>query len=170
MWTHGRYPDRSYVYYFSTMNMIKLKNSKNLKLKVWGGFTLLELLVVIGIIGVLTALATVAYSTTQVGGRNARRKQDVIAIQNALEQYYSANSFAYPAADCTEAVTYLKGSWPTDPLSTVLVPKSYLIACQPASYCVCGEMEGSAATRGNSGLGCDWSAAEKAYYCVGNLQ
>ena len=134
------------------------------------GFTLLELLIVIGIIGVLTALATVAYATTQVGGRNARRKQDLVAIQNALEQYYAENNFNYPDSVCADAVTYLKSSWPIDPSSTVSTPKNYSATCATNSYCVCGEMEGTATTRGNSGLACYWSAADKAYYCVGNLQ
>jgi prepilin-type N-terminal cleavage/methylation domain-containing protein len=69
------------------------------------GFTLLEILVVISIIGLLVAMGSVAYSTAQKKGRDARRKGDLKAIQNALEQCYSLAS-AYPTiADTTTATT-----------------------------------------------------------------
>lgn len=136
-------------------------------------FTLLELLIVIGIIGVLMALATVAYSSAQIGGRNARRKQDVIAIQNALEQYYSANSFKYPVGSCTAASTYLKSAWPLDPGTGLDYPGvSDSNQCTETTYCICAEMEasgGASSTSGNSAINCNWSGG-KTYYCVGNLQ
>lgn len=132
-------------------------------------FTLLELLVVIGIIGVLMALATVAYSTAQIGGRNARRKQDLIAIQNALEQYYSVNSFLYPAGTCKDSSTYMKSAWPVDPNTGV--DYAGVMACTTTSYCICATMEGSKggnaiATNCLSGA---WTA-NSTYYCVANLQ
>lgn len=137
-------------------------NIKNRK----SGFTLLELLVVIGIIGIIMALATVAYSTTQKSGRNSRRKQDMVAIQNALEQYYAVNTFVYPTTDCTLASTNMKSSWPVDPGDSD--PYSGVSACTSDSYCICAEMEGTALV-GNSGLGCDYSGS-KTHYCVSNLQ
>ena len=156
------FQNRSHVHYFSTIKMKKYK-----------GFTLLELLVVIGIIGVLTALATVAYSTTQQSGRNARRKQDLVAIQNALEQYYSVTNFSYPIGACNVATTYLKSSWPTDPAGTVSAPVAYTgdTACTATAYCICATMEGS---KGGNAQATDCAAANwienGAYYCVGNLQ
>lgn len=124
---------------------------------------------VIGIIGVIMALATVAYSTAQIGGRNARRKQDLVAIQNALEQYYSVNTFQYPSGSCKEAAVYLKSSWPVDPntladYTGVESPGS----CTVSTYCICTELEGTA-TSGNSAADCNWNTA-KTHYCVGNLQ
>lgn len=130
-------------------------------------FTLLELLIVIGIIGILVALATVSYSATQKAGRDSRRKQDMVAIQNALEQYYSQNSYKYPASECSGALapTYLKTGFPSDPqLGT---PYSFS-ACVDTGYCICSQMEKN--TSGNSGAACNWSATPKEYYCVGNLQ
>lgn len=130
------------------------------------GFTLLELLVVIGIIGIIMALATVAYTTTQKSGRNSRRKQDLVAIQNALEQYYAANSFSYPAANCSLASSFMKSSWPVDPGDS----SSYLgvTACTTTSYCICAVMEGTALV-GNSAANCDFSGS-KTHYCVSQLQ
>jgi len=127
------------------------------------GFTLLELLVVIGIIGILVALGTVAYSSAQRSGRDTRRKQDMIAVQNALEQYYSENDYAYPTT-CSDAQTYMKSAWPADPDPTVL----YTYGCTSATtYCVCATMEG---TGGNSSAAdCSWTNGG-GYYCVGNLQ
>lgn len=87
-------------------------------------FTLLELLVVIGIIGILVALGTVSYSTAQKKARDAKRKNDLKAIQNALEQYYSICGFSYPAPvngavpssiTCTNPLTIIMSSTPKDP-------------------------------------------------------
>lgn len=133
-------------------------------------FTLLELLVVIGIIGVMMALATVAYSTTQRSGRDSRRKQDLIAIQNALEQYYSANGFAYPDGSCNaaEVKAYLKSAWPMDPGTNAdYLGVGLCSSTSTPNYCICAAMEGGAT--GNSGQSCNWSGG-KTYYCVSNLQ
>lgn len=62
------------------------------------GFTLLELLVVIGIIAILIAMGTVSYSTAQKKARDARRQGDLQALQKVLEQCYSLSStYTYPA-------------------------------------------------------------------------
>lgn len=138
-----------------------------MKKRILSGFTLLELLVVIGIIGIIMALATVAYSTTQVSGRNARRKQDLVAIQNALEQYYSVNSFRYPDGSCKVASTYMRSAWPVDPGSDV--DYSGTDICTSTSYCIFGQMEGTNPTSGNCGANCNF-ASGRDYYCVANLQ
>ncbi|HSV94769.1 MAG TPA: type II secretion system protein [Spirochaetia bacterium] len=130
------------------------------------GFTLLELLVVIGIIGILVALATVSYSTTQKSSRDARRKQDMVAIQNALEQYYSENVFKYPNGMCATAVVNMKSEWPVDPDGS-----NYIQSCTGDAYCVCALMEkaGSGNAGPSSGSTCDFNG-NKNYYCVSNLQ
>lgn len=60
------------------------------------GFTLLEMLVVLGIIGVIMAIATSSFSTAQKKARDSKRKSDLKTIQNALEQYYSVCGYKYP--------------------------------------------------------------------------
>ncbi len=52
------------------------------------GFTLIELMVAISIIAVLSTIGMVAYSKVQLLGRDARRKQDLRAIAQALEIFY----------------------------------------------------------------------------------
>jgi len=59
-------------------------------------FTLLEMLVVIGIIGILIGLGALSYSTAQKKARDAKRKQDLKAFQNAMEQCYAVNNYSYP--------------------------------------------------------------------------
>lgn len=53
------------------------------------GFTLVELLVVMGIIGILASLAVGNFRTTQMRGRDAQRKSDLKQISNALELFYA---------------------------------------------------------------------------------
>ncbi len=61
------------------------------------GFTLIEMLVVISIIGILAALATVSFSSTQKQARDTQRKSDLKQYQNALESYANKNNGLYPA-------------------------------------------------------------------------
>jgi len=59
-------------------------------------FTLLEMLVVIGIIALLIGMGATSYSNVQKKARDTKRKTDLKNIQNALEQYYSICNFSYP--------------------------------------------------------------------------
>lgn len=117
------------------------------------GFTLLELLVVIGIIGILVSLITVSFSNAQKSSRDSRRRQDLVSIQNAMEQYYSANSFVYPACvgtDCAALEDYMSGGEvPTDPLST---NTQYTYIGDTSSYTVTATLEKAPATISVSNL------------------
>ena len=59
------------------------------------GFTLLEMLVVISIIGVLVGVGAVSYSTAQKKARDTKRNMDLKAVQNCMEQNYSVNNSQY---------------------------------------------------------------------------
>jgi prepilin-type N-terminal cleavage/methylation domain-containing protein len=58
-------------------------------------FTLVELLVVISIIGLMSAIAVVSMGSAKVNARNTRRKADLVQISKALELFYTDNG-AYP--------------------------------------------------------------------------
>lgn len=80
-----------------------MRKAKSLKSKLTNknkkkSFTLLEMLVVIGIISVLVSIGFSSYSTAQKKSRDAKRKNDLKAIQNAFEQYYSICNYQYPPA------------------------------------------------------------------------
>lgn len=68
-------------------------------------FTLLEILVVIGIIGILIGLGAVSYSTAQKKARDARRQSDLSSFQKTMEQCYSVNSYVYPTTGSGLTVT-----------------------------------------------------------------
>lgn len=55
------------------------------------GFTLIELMVIVAIIGILMAAGIVVFSDAQKAARDAKRRADMDAIGKALEQYYQDN-------------------------------------------------------------------------------
>ena len=59
------------------------------------GFTLIEILVVVTIIGLLTLTAVVTYGAFLKQSRDAKRKTDLGQVAAALEMYRS-NSDTYP--------------------------------------------------------------------------
>ncbi len=127
-----------------------------------GGFTLLELLVVIGIIAILVGFATISYGAAQVRARDSRRKADLNSVQDALEQYYSANTFVYPAT-CSTASTFLASSWPVDPGAY-----TYTENCTTSTYCICAQLETGSGGNSNNST-CGWTS-DSSYFCVANLQ
>ncbi len=68
-------------------------------------FTLLEMLVVIGIISILVTVGFASYSTVQKKARDAKRQGDLKAAQQVMEQCYSVNSFQYPDITGTGTIT-----------------------------------------------------------------
>lgn len=61
------------------------------------GFTLLELMVVIAVIGILVTIASGSFVSSQIKSRDARRKSDLSNISKALELYYNDHG-RYPPA------------------------------------------------------------------------
>ena len=61
-----------------------------------GGFTLVELLVVVVIIGVLVAIAVPMYLNYRKGAANKSAESDVRAAVSAIEQFYTENGNVYP--------------------------------------------------------------------------
>ena len=71
------------------------------------GFSLIELLVVISIIGVLSAVLVANFMGMRERARDAQKIQDLGAIKNALRLYYNDNQ-SYPVDFRTVAPTYIK--------------------------------------------------------------
>ena len=61
------------------------------------GFTVLELIIVIAIIGILSGILFVSYSGVQENGRDAERQSDMLAVKSQLEIYFNNNG-TYPTA------------------------------------------------------------------------
>ncbi|MDP3795334.1 MAG: prepilin-type N-terminal cleavage/methylation domain-containing protein [bacterium] len=59
------------------------------------GFTLIELMVVVGIIGLLSSVILVAVTSGRSRARDGRRKADIKQLQAAVELYFNANN-TYP--------------------------------------------------------------------------
>ena len=68
----------------SLLNMINNFHRNKIK-----GFTLVELLVVITILGILATIGLVAFASSQARGRDVQRKSDLKQIATALEMFYS---------------------------------------------------------------------------------
>ncbi|HSW37431.1 MAG TPA: prepilin-type N-terminal cleavage/methylation domain-containing protein [Candidatus Saccharimonadales bacterium] len=60
------------------------------------GFTIVELLIVIVIIGILAALVITTYTGIQAKARNSERQTDVNSLQTQLEAYFAQNG-NYPS-------------------------------------------------------------------------
>src|SRR3989344_1493525 len=78
-----------------------------------GGFTIVELLVVIVVIAILVALTLPNLFGLQRRARDDTRKNDLKNVQQALETYYNDNN-AYPAALAGLATEYIN-TVPADP-------------------------------------------------------
>jgi len=94
------------------------------------GFTLVELLVVISIIGILAGVVIVSVNSARVKARDNKRQVDIDTVSQSLELYYAQNK-NYPTSTTfnssnntswtalktsliSPTISYIS-SWPTDP-------------------------------------------------------
>lgn len=143
------------------------------------GFTLIEMLVVIGIIGLLASVVLVGLTNARKAGRDARRLADIRTIQNALELYYNKCGIYPGGASCgqvtspnfTDMANALKGAGigvsgvPRDPLGQGIYQYFYTSTGQ--EYILSAVLEDAS----NKALDDDLDAGFCAdpYYCVGVL-
>jgi prepilin-type N-terminal cleavage/methylation domain-containing protein len=76
------------------------------------GFTIVELLIVIVVIGILATLVIVTFRGIQQKARDSQRQTDVTALSNAVEEFYASHSYFPTLADLqstTFVSTYMKG-------------------------------------------------------------
>jgi prepilin-type N-terminal cleavage/methylation domain-containing protein len=71
--------------------------------KVQQGFTIIELLIVIAIIGILAGLVLNNFQGAQAKARDVQRRADINAIHGKLEEYYSNNN-GYPDGNLSTTV------------------------------------------------------------------
>lgn len=92
------------------------------------GFTLIELLVVISIIAILSLIGITVFTGVQKNARDAKRRGDMKAISNALEQYKAVNN-KYPIAGAVSC----ESNW--DTLKNELAPYIQDLPKDPQNIC-----------------------------------
>lgn len=94
--------------------MVSLKRKQS-------GFTIVELLIVIIVIGILAALVLVTFTGVQQKARNTERQTDVKAVASHLEVYNAQNGY-YPTETELNTASFVSGNTTSlkglDPAST----------------------------------------------------
>ncbi|MEK7499165.1 MAG: type II secretion system protein [Patescibacteria group bacterium] len=143
------------------------------------GFTLIEILVVIGIMGTLVAIVLPNFIGGRQRSKDAKRRIDLETISSALEQYRNVAG-TYPATltlDCDpdrETLTY------TDPVTTTVTTFLTAIPQDPGcglyvyaipqltdtDYTVCAYLEASTPSTDAAGA-CGGTSPKACNYCKG---
>jgi prepilin-type N-terminal cleavage/methylation domain-containing protein len=69
------------------------------------GFTIVELLIVIVVIGILALLVITTYSGIQAKARNAKRQTDIASLQTQLEAFFSQQGY-YPSLGDMNSISW----------------------------------------------------------------
>ena len=130
-------------------------------IKKQGGFTLLELLIVIVIIGILALLIIPNITSAPKKARDTQRKTDLKAVQKGLEEYFVSNNI-YPnqLSDLTTGNPPIMKAVPTDPKNTGVLVYTYTPAGTNTTYTLkaCLENGGDTGTGTNNDASCTGSS------------
>jgi prepilin-type N-terminal cleavage/methylation domain-containing protein len=135
------------------------------------GFTLVELLVVITVISLLVALGGASYMNSMRSGRDAVRRGDLNALQQAFEQYFGENNSQYND-DCEAmAAPYLRGDYPQDPIGNPAEytnDPNYESTCTVNGYCICAMLEQDDLGNSTTSDCSSWGTGD--WFCIENQQ
>jgi prepilin-type N-terminal cleavage/methylation domain-containing protein len=128
------------------------------KYKQQSGFTIVELLIVIVVIGILAAISITAFSGVQQRGRDSERTSDVKQLKKALEMFYAEKNY-YPSVSDVRTASF-RTSELKIPEGVVTPPGQtgtigYCWSTAPNSYCYVGRAApGGSFDCGTSGEQC----------------
>lgn len=127
------------------------------------GFTIVELLIVIVVIGILALLVITTYSGIQAKARNSKRQTDIASLQTQLEAFFSQNGY-YPSLTDMNGAAWLTANMKsldqvalTDP-SNPTNSKTLLAAPAAKSYAY--------AVSDNAGASCEATDTNCAKYTL----
>lgn len=157
------------------------------------GFTLIELMVVVAIIGILMSAGILMFSDAQSAARDAKRRADLDAVGKALEQYYTNTGRYSPIVNEATSIHSDHALWkthphtvvfgnsfaggaPTDPINNATY-RFYYTNCDGTTcgagggsrFCISGRLEKA---KGNCSNQCvTWTTpGTGSHYCVSNRQ
>lgn len=88
-----------------------------------GGFTVVELIIVVAILALVAAMTTIAYRSTQASARDNKRQVSAQIIADQLERYYDEYT-AYPSCDSMRSFDSVKNIIPSLEQGVLVDPKS----------------------------------------------
>ena len=131
------------------------------------GFTIVELLIVIVVIGILAALVITTYAGIQSKARNGKRSTDVQSLQTQIEAFYSQNGY-YPSNTDLNSASWRATNMKSLDTVAMVDPSS---TCNPATSTTCVPVAAAAKTYAYaptdaSGASCETTDTNCALYTL----